>query len=467
MSCFARFRFGCCALACLLSRPIVGFVVHEASSSGPSRRSRQGRIIDANNHKSIKRFSIPSWKDLEAQIGDSFRAVPPTSIDPAIMTQSNPTSIPPFSTQHPTLFRERHGWCPYSERVWLALELVDGVYDTVRIDNTGGPRPDYFGGQTPQMKWPENTRNQGESMDLVDEIDKRYNQGGWQHDDPTVRRMIADFRNIFPRARPSSRAAFLFQFNGDPLWKTTFETTLSETDALLSKTSGPYFVGDKLTTADIAWAPFLERYRYQLPCLHAGLEPNDASAYPHLAAWYKAMEENLPAYACRVKGDASSWRKVLTMAGFGNAGLPPQIDQNMEALQDKELQEAKDCINQDLWTRYAAERDYVAVTPAAEAARIVTTNRQAIIKDTTKRATTDSKWKDTDLPDDADEVDETLREMVEVLLNEDGDLLTNASRRTVGSLAAFLDERMCVPRDMGCMSAATIKLLAWNLQTFN
>lgn len=408
--------------------------------------------------------SIPSWNDLEAQIGNSYRSnTPPISIDPAIQSDAD---IPPFSTERPTLFRERHGWCPYSERVWLTLELGNISYDTVRIDNTGGPRPSYFGGQTPQMKWPDG-RQQGESMDLVYALDERYHCG-LQSSDSTVQQLAAEFRNIFPRARPSSRAAFLFQFNGDPLWKSTFQKTLEATDALLSKSSseGPFFAGKDLTAADIAWCPFLERYRYQLPCLHAGLEPNDATVYPHLSAWYAAMDQ-IPVYACRVKGDASSWRKVLTMAGFGNAGLPPDIDQNMQDLQDKELKEAKNCIRQNLWDKYKEGRGHVAETPAAEAAQIITRNREAIIADTFKRATMDRKWKQTDLPSTPTDVDETLRELVDVLLNDDGDLLTNASRRAVGSLAAFLDERMCVPRDMGAMPAATIKVLAWNLQTFN
>lgn len=349
----------------------------------------------------------------------------------------------------------------------MALELVaNASYDTVRIDNTGGPRPSYYGGQTPQIKWPDG-RQQGESMDLVAEIDQRYNQGKFLSDDPTVQDLTKRFRDIFPRARPSSRAAFLFQYNGEPLWKSTFEQTLCDTNNLLAENKGPFLAGDTMTAADIAWAPFLERYRYQLPCLHAGLEPNDPDVCPNLAAWYKAMDQ-VPVYACRVKGDASSWRKVLTMAGFGNAGLPPQIDENMQNLQDKELAEARNCImDSTLWTAYAADRDYVADTPAVEAAQIITKNREAIITDTVKRATTDRTWKETDLPDSPTEVDETLREMVEVLLNDDSDLLTNASRRTVGSLAAFLDERMCVPRDMGCPPAATIKVLAWNLQTFN
>lgn len=419
----------------------------------------------ATNRSRFWLFNVPSWKDLEEQIGDSFRIPPPVCVDPAI--EPNPP-IPPFSSERPTLFRERHGWCPYSERVWLALELCDVPYDTVRIDNTGGPRPNYYGGQTPQIKWPDG-HQQGESMDLVEEIDERYNDGGFSSRDAAVQSMIAKFRNIFPRARPSSRAAFLFQNNGDPLWKSTFEETLVNTNALLAETAadGPFFAGDKLTAADVAWAPFLERYRYQLPCLHAGLEPNNPAVYPHLVAWYKAMDEQVPAYACRVKGDASSWRKVLTMAGFGNAGLPPQINQNMQDVQDKELKEAKSCMDQDLWTEYAKLRPYMAETPAAEAARIITTNRDAIIVDTVKRATSDQKWKETDLPDTSEQVDETLREMADTLLNDDFDLLTNASRRTVGSLAAFLDERMCVPRDMGCMSASAIKVLAWNLQTFN
>ena len=149
------------------------------------------------------------------------------------------------------------------------------------------------------------------------------------------------------------------------MWKSTFEKTLADTDDLLTQTEGPFFAGSALTAADIAWAPFLERYRYQLPCLHAGLEPNDTTTYPNLAAWYKAMDA-IPEYACRVKGDASSWRKVLTMAGFGNAGLPPQIDQNMQDLRDKELREAQDCLNLDVWKAYADTRPYVADSPAAE-----------------------------------------------------------------------------------------------------
>lgn len=343
--------------------------------------------------------------------------------------------------------------------MWLTLELKNIDYDTVRIDNTGGPRPSYFAGTTPQMKWPDG-RMQGESLDLVRDLDATYDPPMLFQDNANeVEYCISQFRGIFPsRARPSSRAAFLFQGNGDPLWRGVFEETLQKTDELLSKNSnGPFFCGSTISGADVAWAPFLERYRYQLPCLHDGFEPNDAARYPNLAAWYSAMDK-VPAYACRVKGDASSWRKVLSMAGFGNAFVPPEIEANMEELAQKEVRAALTTIDQDLWTEYASTRPYLADTPQAETALVVTRNREAITADTLKRADS-SVWKDKGLPTSESELDETMREMVQALIDNEDSFMTPR----VGALAGFLDERMCVPRDMGAMSASAIKQLAWKV----
>ena len=177
---------------------------------------------------STRRLAVSSWSNLE-EILETKSVKKPVSIDSAL-----DTSTPNFSAERPTLFRERHGWCPYSERVWLALELAGSntqtvvEYDTVRIDNTGhGPRPSYYGGQTPQMRWPEG-RTQGESMDLVEEIDDRYANGSLLSSDSEIQECIRQFSNIFPRARPSSRAAYLFQYNGEPIWKSTFEETLKK-----------------------------------------------------------------------------------------------------------------------------------------------------------------------------------------------------------------------------------------------
>ena len=69
------------------------------------------------------------WQDLE-------HLMPSPGGDLVIDSALDP-SKPNYSDEKPTLYRERHGWCPYSERSWLALEYLNVPYDTIRIDNTG------------------------------------------------------------------------------------------------------------------------------------------------------------------------------------------------------------------------------------------------------------------------------------------------------------------------------------------
>jgi len=362
-------------------------------------------------------------------------------------------STPDFSTKKPTLFRERHGWCPYSERVWLALELSGASYDTVRIDNTGhGPRPSYYSGQTPQMRWHDG-RTQGESMDLVAEVDERYANGKLLTNDSKVQEAIRKFSSVWPsRARPSSRAAFLFQYSGEPIWKSTFEETLEKVNDMLNH-EHPFFANhERPTAADICYAPFLERYRYQLPCLHQGLNPADVSKYPNLAAWYEAMDQ-VPAYICRVKGDASSWRKVLTMAGFGNAGVPSTVMQNMKDREIEEESESKSLIRQTVWDDFhSSTRSYsIPASPYLDAATIIASNRKAIVKDAAKGLGNSYS---------EEEIDAALQGLVTRLMKQHGGNDEVEYNDYVNELAVYLDNRMCVPRDMGAMSAATIKTIA-------
>ena len=321
----------------------------------------------------------------------------------------------------------------------------------------------WYYGYTPQMKW-EDGSTQSESMDLVREIDKRYDgESLYPEDtlDEVINKGERAFRDIFPkRSRPSSRAAFLFRSDGNPLWKNEFEKTLEEADALLSETEGPFFCGDRFTSADIAWAPFLERYAGQLPCLHEGLNPRCKDTYPHLHAWYTAMETQVPVYACKVRGDPSSWRKVLTMAGFGNAGnVPGLVATRMDVLKKSErapLSESQEKKQQDLWETYASTRPYLASSPSEEAASVLIRNRESICRDVAKNC------KDVSLDDD-EKLNEAMRSLSVVLCGENNfpESTIEACEEVCGtelrSLAAFLDERMCVPRDMGALSATCFK----------
>lgn len=318
------------------------------------------------------------------------------------------------------------------------------------------------------MKW-EDGSTQSESMDLVREIDQRYPDNGeslYPEDiqSEVINKAERAFKNIFPsQSRPSSRAAFLFRYDGSPLWKDEFEKTLRETDALLGETEGPFFCGDRFTASDVAWAPFLERYAGQLPCLHEGLDPRCPDTYPHLHKWYIAMETRVPAYGCKVRGDLSSWRKVLTMAGFGNAGnVPGTVATRMEELglaEKSPISEAEETNQQALWETFAATRPYVAASPREEAAAVLIRNREKIAKDASKNCA------DSAVVGSSETLDEAMRSLAVLLCDKDrfSEPIVAACEERRGtelrSLAAFLDDRICVPRDMGAPSAAWFKRL--------
>lgn len=469
-------RFGGLCLVEGRKKSVVVAAFARTCARGDSRQTAKHRSWAATSGSAARHSNTaPSWHDIEQQLGEPFLH-PPTNV--VVDSALNPSEPPPFlcrPAERPILFRERHGWCPYSERVWLTLELCGAAYDTILIDNTGhGPRPSYFAGQTPQIQWPNADvtngspgRRQGESMDLVAALDEQYHQGRLlQSERADVRHTISKLNQIFPRSRPSSRAAYLFRPNGSPLGQLAFRETLCKMEDLLSDNNngkdddGDYLCGSQLTAADVAYLPFLERYRYQLPCLHGmELQPNDPTQYPKLAKWYQTMDQ-VPVYAGRIQGNAASWAKVLAMAGYGNDGFPPATQAHAQQMLSNE--QFATPIDLPLWRSYAVDRPEVAATPHGQAALIVTRNHCAIAADAAQK-----------LPDGVpiEEVDRQLRELAHHLLElhawhsaaeepERKSMSPPVPSTPVISLAQFLDQRMCVPRDMGAMPAACIHRIA-------
>ena len=157
-------------------------------------------------------------------------------------------------------------------------------------------------------------------------------------------------------------------------------------------------------------------------------------------------------------------------AGWPDRGGPEERgDPRGGALALGEI-EAAECfgsvaVSDARWQEYASRAAAaVAPSPAAEAAVTIVRNRELVLRDAQAcRA----------LPADADAAayDAALRAVV-CMLAADGD--TSActsdadaagSEATPGAdgLAAYLDERLCVPRDMGAPAALAIRQLHWHL----
>ena len=353
-----------------------------------------------------------------------------------------------------TLTRERNGWCIRSAQLWLALEVKAIDFTTVR-----GIAP----AELPQLTLPDGSSHT-DVLDAIRALDA-YTPPLWPPegvDAAAVDAAVSAYHEFVPTARESARAPHLFSaasgFEYDPLPLETFVDALDMAEKSLG--DGPFFAGAALSAADCVWAPLLERYAAQLPCIYDGLEPRRSPRWPKLAAWYDAMD-SVPAYACRVKGDAPSWRKVLSTSPWWPAGWPPRGgpdergDPRGGALVLTEAEAVAaygdGAVSDELWAEYARERPHVAPSAAAEAAAALERNAAAIVRDAEKQLALPPGTK-------AREYEAALRAVAAALLD---DAAVDEARQTPFA-AAFLDhldERICVPRDLGAPPAAAIRAL--------
>ena len=146
-----------------------------------------------------------------------------------------------------------------------------------------------------------------------------------------------------------------------------------------------------------------------------------------------------------MRGDASSWAKVLCQAGFGNGGSVPETNPDSRTASSDAAASARGA---ETWAAYAADRPWVAPSPDEEAAATILRRRDAIRDDATRRGV---------ISGDADAIESGLRGVVAGLIDEAHVLALDQDAVT---MARDLDERLCCPRDLGAPAAAAIRRLA-------
>jgi len=472
----------------------------------------------------------------------------PTALPPPVLNEHDESKDTMSATTHCVLYRDGNGWCLYSERLWLALEYKQANYQTVLChvegdtydgSSSGGsnalpqilPRLVVVQGKTittasdtitsendpPEIErdW-SNTSSTDNSADAASiawlrQLDTLFPDSPrriWPlKDSPYIAEQIEAYhkaiRPLAMAARPSPRAALLFHktegYRLDPLESAVFQTFLETTESILQQRheEGPFFCGASFSAADIVWAPLLERYAIQLPCLlgtAAGVIPRDSTLYPHLCRWYDAME-TIPEYVCRIRGDALSWRKVLyrdpwwpsadtwhsrdTVGPKGALQLDePECEQVFHGNNNSNNHSLQDW--NTIWSFYGQPRPHVSpLGPAAEAACCILRNRKRIIQDA-------RQWMEDEGYQNGEEdvMKEALKNIVVLLYNrnlpppidksnDDNDAIDINKRECITSTTAatwlsdpmvhqlllYLDHRVCVPRDMGAPSAAAIRTL--------
>ena len=173
------------------------------------------------------------------------------------------------------------------------------------------------------------------------------------------------------------------------------------------------------------------------------------------------MTARVPAYGCRVRGDARHWRRRLEEAVRSHNARAADDAEKVAALPPPAP--AADVgwwlgpaprNGEALWRAYAATRPRAAATPGGEAARRLMRDQEGALADAAAAL---------DLaPEDADAA---LREVLHALLGwkmggappeageEAAPRLTEDGRR----MARFLVKRVEVPRDMGMVPALALR----------
>ena len=393
---------------------------------------------------------VPSWAILSALV-PSAHVISPVESDWLI---SPPSS---FSTERPTLFRERNAWCPFSARVWLAFEIKGIGYDTVRVDaGRFDGRPSDLGGATPQVRWPDGSLLAG-SLDIIRELDHRYPElqalcsAPGLHPDE-VFDLASASETAFPGAVLTD--GIPLRFNAP---RAAFVDAIDEANALLRLHGGPFFCGASVSIADVAWAPLLERFAAWLPLTHPDLCLRNDARWPLLDRWFQAMDE-LAVYSCRLKGDVASWSKVLASSP-GWLVVPSRGWQPRRLPPERVRLQPRTPVSRALWASYTSIRPHVGESAEAEAASHIIRHREALAIDASTQLS---------LP--PDELDEAFRALVWLLTRAGGaagsmgaegwagtkDERGIRSARRLQDVLRYLDARVCVPRDMGAPAAEAL-----------
>ena len=245
------------------------------------------------------------------------------------------TPLQPSPNSQITFYRNRNGWCLYSQRVWMALEHKNIRYDVCTISSKNMPQ--WYKDIVPtkqvpaielhDVNWKSSTPGSGRvlwgSMDIVKSLDELF-----PNSDPHLSHKTRFESDFLALTESFDSAALRYVFDaGKPLLdlalrRATFTACLKSLNDALVQSGGPFASGPSLGAADLALIPFIERYRYQVPLF----DPDGPALYgnpdfPALTRWYDEVAA-LPSFA-RSCGDAYTWTAIASTASRLVAPRPP------------------------------------------------------------------------------------------------------------------------------------------------
>eukprot|EP00929_Paragymnodinium_shiwhaense_P034580 TRINITY_DN18798_c0_g1_i1.p1 TRINITY_DN18798_c0_g1~~TRINITY_DN18798_c0_g1_i1.p1 ORF type:complete len:463 (+),score=98.28 TRINITY_DN18798_c0_g1_i1:144-1532(+) len=366
-----------------------------------------------------------------------------------------------------TLYRDTNGWCPFCERVWIALREKDIPYDEVLINLYDKPKwykemvPTNL---VPAVKFVDGGDVVWESEEILRHLDSKF---------PETTQLFQDAEAVQAAAGLASQvmnASMGLAYRTGNFSEESLESRRSKLLAAIDnldahlKAGGPFLLGDRFSAADLMAVPMLERYGIQLPYFAAEVQLRDPARWPALAKWFAAMDAR-PAYSERVVGDEYSWVAVapVLMRIFGGKNGTLEGDAAERA---SKAEAAAQSMLEALGGQTDAILASTSMVARAEAARNLWSNRAAVIADATSPEPKSQK----DLvrldASKTETVDAVLRASAAVLLGESDSAVVvppvdaegqPVQPEDVAAACRYLAARLCAPRDMSAPAATALR----------
>ncbi|KAI8381427.1 glutathione S-transferase [Radiomyces spectabilis] len=198
--------------------------------------------------------------------------------------------------------------CPFAQRVAIALREVGADFESVEIDLSN--KPAWYKDVNPETKVPAlsvNGVNIAESLVLLELLNDLYPEKKLLPNDAVKRaevRFLIEYyssnvvsnwyKHLRENANSGSREDYIAVL--DKAYRRINDLLLAQSS------SGPYFLGNQLSLADIAVAPFAGRIAAFEKHLLNGYEHEAVKQSPRLAEWFKGLAE-LPSFKDTFFGD--------------------------------------------------------------------------------------------------------------------------------------------------------------------
>jgi glutathione S-transferase len=323
-----------------------------------------------------------------------------------------------------TLYRDRHAWCPYCQKVWLWLEEKRIPYRIEKVTMfCYGTKEIWYKQKVPSGMLPAvllDDRLITESDDILIALEQTFGGLSFGMNDPKVVPLRQLERLLFRAwctwlCSPSRTA------QDDRRKRDQLLNAIAKVESALSSTSGAYFL-EEFGTIDIIFTPYLERmnasfYYYKGYSIRA--------ENPRLANWFNAMESR-PTY----RGTQSDFHTHAH-------DLPPQMGGCNENGEPQMLLN-KARVNNGPWLGLPDVMYPEPETSRQEALHRVLKHRANIMRAN---------------PADNSLIDEALRCALTHLIQGEVCVPPTGSDTAL----RYLRDRICVPRDMSIYAAKRLR----------